>query len=125
MILITGGAGFIGSNLHAELARRGHETVVADSLGNRGKWRNLAKHPPTRVVHPDELETFLSGRPAVEMVFHLGAVSETTAVDGDQYLGDERRTQPQPVGMVCGSRGANGVRVLRGDVRRRIGRLRR
>ena len=84
MILITGGAGFIGSNLHAELARRGHETVVANSLGNRGKWRNLAKHPPTRVVHPDELETFLSGRPAVEMVFHLGAVSETTAVDGDR-----------------------------------------
>jgi ADP-L-glycero-D-manno-heptose 6-epimerase len=76
MILITGGAGFIGSNLHAELARRGHETVVADKLGSLGKWRNLAKHPPTRVVHPDE-------RPPVEMVFHMGAVSETTAVDGD------------------------------------------
>jgi len=83
MILITGGAGFIGSNLHAELTRRGHETVVADTLGRRGKWRNLAKHPPTRVVHPDELDSFLTGRPAVEMVFHLGAVSETTAVDGD------------------------------------------
>src|SRR6201999_714436 len=79
----TGGAGFIGSNLHAELARRGHETVVADTLGSDGKWRNLAKHPPTRVVHPDDLDSFLSGRPALEMVFHLGAVSETTAVDGD------------------------------------------
>ena len=52
MILITGGAGFIGSNLQAALSRRGHMTVVVDRLGNDGKWRNLAKHPPARIVHP-------------------------------------------------------------------------
>jgi len=83
MILITGGAGFIGSNLQAALVRRGYETVVVDSLGSDGKWRNLAKHPPARVVFPADLRRFLEDRPAVEMVFHLGAVSETTAVDGD------------------------------------------
>src|SRR6202012_5959379 len=83
MILITGGAGFIGSYLQAALARRGLETVVADTLGSEGKWRNLPKHPPTRVVHPDELDVFLAGHPPIEMVFHLGAVSETTATDGD------------------------------------------
>ena len=83
MILITGGAGFIGSNLQAALVRRGHETVVVDTLGSDGKWRNLAKHPPARVVHPDDLDAFLDSRPPVEMVFHLGAVSATTAVDGD------------------------------------------
>lgn len=83
MILITGGAGFIGSNLQAALARRGHETVVVDTLGCDGKWRNLAKHPPSRIVHPDALEGFLASHPPIEMVFHLGAVSETTAVDGD------------------------------------------
>jgi ADP-L-glycero-D-manno-heptose 6-epimerase len=83
MILITGGAGFIGSNLQAALAARGHETVVADSLGSDGKWRNLAKHPPSRVVHPDELDDFLASHPPLEVVYHLGAVSETTAVDGD------------------------------------------
>ena len=83
MILITGGAGFIGSNLQAALARRGHETVVADTLGSDGKWRNLAKHPPARVVPPDHLAAFLAGHPPVEVVFHLGAVSDTTAVDGD------------------------------------------
>jgi ADP-L-glycero-D-manno-heptose 6-epimerase len=83
MILITGGAGFIGSNLQAALAARGHETVVADSLGSDGKWRNLARHPPSRVVHPDELGNFLASHPPLEVVFHLGAVSETTAVDGD------------------------------------------
>jgi len=83
MILITGGAGFIGSNLQAALAARGHETVVADYLGSDGKWRNLAKHPPSRVVHPDDLPDFLASQPPLEAVFHLGAVSETTAVDGD------------------------------------------
>jgi ADP-L-glycero-D-manno-heptose 6-epimerase len=93
MILITGGAGFIGSCLQAALASRGLETVVADSLGadslsavsagNVGKWRNLAKHPPSRIVHPGELDAFLATHPPIEMVFHLGAVSETTATDGD------------------------------------------
>ena len=83
MILVTGGAGFIGSNLQAALVRRGHETVVADVLGSDGKWRNLAKHPPSRVVPPGELRDFLDTRPPIEMVFHLGAISETTAVDAD------------------------------------------
>jgi ADP-L-glycero-D-manno-heptose 6-epimerase len=83
MILVTGGAGFIGSNLQAALARRGHETVIVDWLGQSGKWRNLAKHPPGRLIPPGDLETFLESRPPLEMVFHLGAISETTAVDGD------------------------------------------
>jgi ADP-L-glycero-D-manno-heptose 6-epimerase len=83
MILVTGGAGFIGSNLQAALARRGQETVVVDTLGSDGKWRNLAKHPPSRVIPPEGLRDFLDTRPPLEMVFHLGAVSETTAVDGD------------------------------------------
>ncbi len=83
MILVTGGAGFIGSNLHAALARRGAETVVADRLGNDGKWRNLLSHPPAQLVPPDALDVFLATRPPVEMVFHLGAISETTATDGD------------------------------------------
>jgi ADP-L-glycero-D-manno-heptose 6-epimerase len=83
MILVTGGAGFIGSNLQAALVRRGLETVVVDRLRENGKWRNLAAHPPARVVPPEELEDFLATYPPVEMVFHLGAISSTTAVDGD------------------------------------------
>lgn len=83
MILVTGGAGFIGSNLQAALVRRGYETVVADSLGTDGKWRNLAAHPPARVIPPGKLEAFLESRPPLEMVFHMGAISETTATDAD------------------------------------------
>jgi len=83
MILITGGAGFIGSNLQAALARRGLETIVVDSLGCKGKWLNLANHAPDRIIPPDGLDAFLETRPALEMVFHLGAVSSTSATDGD------------------------------------------
>ena len=83
MILVTGGAGFIGSNLHAALIRRGHETVVVDRLGSASKWRNLAGHPPARLLPPEELERFLDSRPPLEVVFHLGAISETTATDAD------------------------------------------
>jgi ADP-L-glycero-D-manno-heptose 6-epimerase len=83
MILVTGGAGFIGSNLHAALVRRGHETVIADRLGNDGKWRNLAKHPPARLIPPSEIDAFLDSRPPIEMIYHLGAISTTTTTDGD------------------------------------------
>ncbi len=83
MILVTGGAGFIGSNLHAALVRRDVPAVVADWLGDAGKWRNLARHPPAQLVRPDALDAFLATRPPVRMVFHLGAISETTATDGD------------------------------------------
>jgi len=84
MILITGGAGFIGSNLQAALAARGLETIVVDWLGSEGKWRNLAVHPPARIVMPEDLDDFLRDHPPIEMVYHLGAVSSTTAVDGDE-----------------------------------------
>jgi ADP-L-glycero-D-manno-heptose 6-epimerase len=83
MIMVTGGAGFIGSNLHAALVARGCETVVVDRLRSNGKWHNLAKHPPARLLPPDQLEAFLASRPPLAMLFHLGAISETTATDGD------------------------------------------
>ncbi|MBV9251540.1 MAG: ADP-glyceromanno-heptose 6-epimerase, partial [Acetobacteraceae bacterium] len=76
-------AGFVGSILQASLAQRGHETVVADWLGSGGKWRNLAHHPPARIVTPADLDAFLESRPPLEIIYHLGAVSLTTATDGD------------------------------------------
>ncbi len=84
MIMVTGGAGFIGSNLHAALVQREIETVVVDWLGDRGKWRNLAKHPPARLIPPEALDDFLATDPPLVALVHLGAVSETTATDGDR-----------------------------------------
>lgn len=83
MILITGGTGFIGSCLHADLVSRGYETGIVDWLGSGQKWRNIAKHPPDVLIAPEQLTEFLSSRPKIDVVFHLGAISETTATDGD------------------------------------------
>ncbi len=83
MIMVTGGAGFIGSVLQAALVRRGLNTVVVDRLGTEGKWRNLATHPPSRIIPPEALDAFLQQHPKLEMVFHLGAISATTATDAD------------------------------------------
>jgi ADP-L-glycero-D-manno-heptose 6-epimerase len=85
MIIVTGGAGFIGSNLSAGLAARGAgEVIVCDWLGAGEKWRNLAKHEIADIVAPEDLFTFLDlheGR--VQAVFHLGAVTSTTETDVD------------------------------------------
>ncbi len=83
MIVITGGAGFIGSCLQAALAAAGHETVVVDRLEAAGKWRNLAAHPPAEIVPPEALDGWLASDPPVRMLYHLGAISETTARDAD------------------------------------------
>ncbi|MBM9402534.1 ADP-glyceromanno-heptose 6-epimerase [Gluconacetobacter azotocaptans] len=83
MIIITGGAGFIGSCLQAALRARGEETVVVDWLGTGDKWRNVARHAPDRLLAPEALDDFLATRPYVTAIFHLGAISETTARDGD------------------------------------------
>lgn len=83
MILVTGGAGFIGSNLHAALAADGQDSVICDWLGAEGKWRNLAHHPPAAIIPPEGLVDYLAGKPELSAIVHLGAISETTASDGD------------------------------------------
>jgi ADP-L-glycero-D-manno-heptose 6-epimerase len=83
MLLVTGGAGFIGSNVVAALNEAGRsDVVVCDFLGNDGKWRNLAKRQLVDIVPPAELPDWLKGR-KLDAVIHLGAISATTATDGD------------------------------------------
>jgi ADP-L-glycero-D-manno-heptose 6-epimerase len=86
MLLVTGGAGFIGSNVVAALNEAGRsDVVVCDLLGTEGKWRNLSKRQLVDIVPPAELLDWLKGR-KLDAVIHLGAISETTATDGDLVI---------------------------------------
>jgi len=86
MLLVTGGAGFIGSNVVAALNDAGRTDVaVCDMLGTDEKWRNLAKRQLADFVPPAQLLHWLNNR-KLHAVIHLGAISATTATDGDQVL---------------------------------------
>lgn len=88
MIIITGGAGFIGSNVAAGLEAQGEtKLVICDSLGHSEKWRNIAKRDLMEILPPVDLFDFLDGqRGTVDAVFHLGAISSTTANDADHVI---------------------------------------
>jgi ADP-L-glycero-D-manno-heptose 6-epimerase len=88
MIVITGGAGFIGSNLAAALEEQGErDLVVCDRLGAGDKWRNLAKRELAAIVPPEVLMPFLEAHEReIETVFHLGAISSTTERDADLVI---------------------------------------
>ncbi|RKX33035.1 MAG: ADP-glyceromanno-heptose 6-epimerase [Verrucomicrobia bacterium] len=90
-IIVTGGAGFIGCNLIAELNRRGRSDIlIVDELGADGrKWKNLVGLRFSDYLHKDRFRTLLASGPlpSPDVVFHLGACSVTTESDAD-YLAD-------------------------------------
>ena len=88
MIVITGGAGFIGSNLVAGLEESGFGPVsVVDRLGTDDKWKNLRRRELDELVAPEDVFDFLERRKAdVTYVFHMGAISATTETDADLII---------------------------------------
>ncbi|MDX2232902.1 MAG: ADP-glyceromanno-heptose 6-epimerase [Hyphomonadaceae bacterium] len=89
-ILVTGGAGFVGSQIVRRLAARGDvDVVVCDRLREAasGKWRNIAKHPIADLTPPEALPAWLAANQArVVAVVHMGAVSSTTEADADKII---------------------------------------
>jgi ADP-L-glycero-D-manno-heptose 6-epimerase len=90
LILVTGGAGFIGSNIVAQLCETGAwDVAVCDRFrdADLAKWRNIAKHPVADLVAPDALIEWLSVHAdALEAVIHMGAISSTTEPDVDKIV---------------------------------------
>ena len=85
MIIVTGGAGFIGSVICAELEKRNFkDIVVIDYLGNDDKWKNIAKRELHSIISPEKIDSFLEKhKDEIDAIVHMGAISTTTEKDVD------------------------------------------
>ncbi|WP_024851619.1 ADP-glyceromanno-heptose 6-epimerase [Hydrogenovibrio kuenenii] len=86
MIVVTGGAGFIGSNIVKALNEQGiTDILVVDNLKNGKKFINLADCDFADYLDKEDFQTRIfaeEGLPEIECVFHEGACSATTEWDG-------------------------------------------
>jgi ADP-L-glycero-D-manno-heptose 6-epimerase len=119
MIVLTGGAGFIGANTLAALNARGRgDVLVVDDIGSSGQWRHLVGRSYLGYLHRDELWRWLAGEgpagsipaPAagdpgsLDAVIHLGACSDTTEEDFD-YLTVNNIRYSRRLWRLCARRG--------------------
>ena len=90
MIIITGGAGFIGSCLIKALNNYGEENIIlVDDLGNDEKWKNCRKLKFRKIIRIKEFEELIKNNPLrekIQAIFHLGANSSTTEKDADSLI---------------------------------------
>ena len=90
MIIVTGGAGFIGSNLVQALNQMGEDNIlIVDHLGDGEKWKNLRN---IKFLDFETKEEFIAKAESgifdndVWAIFHLGACSSTTEKDADYLI---------------------------------------
>jgi ADP-L-glycero-D-manno-heptose 6-epimerase len=88
MFVITGGAGFIGSNIAAEIEKQKlGDIAICDVLGMDDKWRNIAKRALRDIIHPTKLFEYVNEhKKYIEGVIHMGAISATTEKDADKIV---------------------------------------
>lgn len=94
MIVVTGGAGFIGSNIVSGLNKRGVDDIlVVDDLTDGDKFVNLARYNIADYLHKDVFRGLVSSNNLgkIEAVFHQGACSDTTERNGHFMMDNNYR----------------------------------
>ncbi len=113
MIVVTGGAGFIGSAIIWKLNQMGIEDIiVVDRFDENEKWRNLI---PLRFMDVFDSEAFLEymthdflEKAGVETIFHMGAISATTEKNFDNLL----RNNYELSKLLCNQSLNNNIRFI-------------
>lgn len=95
MIIVTGGAGFIGSNIVKELNNRGRtDILIVDNLGNSEKYKNLIGLHFVDYVHKEvffgDLKSHCSGD--IDAIFHEGACSDTMEYNVNYMMSNNYET---------------------------------
>lgn len=87
LIVVTGGAGFIGSHIVNHLAELGLRVVISDRFGSDDKWRNIASAQVYDLVQPEMLFEWLEGQSfKIAAIVHMAAISSTTEADIDRFV---------------------------------------
>ncbi|MFA7504905.1 MAG: ADP-glyceromanno-heptose 6-epimerase [Burkholderiaceae bacterium] len=92
MIIVTGAAGFIGSNLVRALNARGEREILAvDNLRTAAKFRNLVGADIADYLDKEEFLERLGSLRGVRAIFHQGACSDTMESDGRYMMANNYR----------------------------------
>ena len=89
MIVVTGGAGFIGSAITWQLNNSGEDKIlIVDELGHDEKWKNLVGLKFADFVHKNDfIEYVIQNKlPKIDSIIHMGANSSTTETDADYLM---------------------------------------
>src|SRR3954463_9199673 len=87
LIVVTGGAGFIGSHIVNHLAELGLRVVISDRFGSGDKWRNIATARLYDLVRPEMLSDWLEHHSdKVSAIVHMAGKSSTTQTDIDRFV---------------------------------------
>ena len=112
MIVVTGGAGFIGSAIVWKLNKLGQDKIIiVDELGKDEKWKNLNGLKYSDFYHKDDFMGLILQRGLpfkATSIIHMGACSATTEKDAD-YLMDNNYHYSQELAKYCLE---NGVRFI-------------
>ena len=94
-LIVTGGAGFIGSATIWQLNQLGYDDIISvDALRSGDKWKNLVGLRITDALHKDDFIATLRRNPGAyqaDTVIHMGACSATTERDADYLLANNLR----------------------------------